>query len=319
MKMRQTSTALIIILLAAAGCALATEPFGNSSIGKDDQGNWEYPTMFPGSSIFIVHGTNWVRLSLDEIFSGDEYKENVSMTTAGPLWGELAFCHILRHKDTDYLSMWCPSGKRVLLNLTDPKVADPKPILERIEIEEKKRVVSFLAESAAIASEHDRGLRWEKAYASMLLAVDYRLTNTVKDLRIFEEHSWSGPICFHQGDYEKSFGLKDEIASYKQYPGRRYAQLALRRLGYKPTGYRVNVFDEAKINEAIPPDDRKKASSQIKLGSTAREVYDLVGAPDYMMSTWPDGAPEMHKLLKEKWYFAWRYDFDWRIGTGCLL
>ena len=298
MKSIQTSTALIIVLLAAAACSLATEPFGNSSIGKDQQGNWEYPSMFTGSYLFIEHGTNWIRLSLDEIFPGDEYEDNVSMTTAGPLWGELAFCYILRHKDTDYLSMWCPSGKRVLLNLTDPKVADPKPLLERIENEEKKRVETFLAESAAIASEHNRGLRWEKAYASMLLAVNYGLTNTVKYLRIFEEHSWSGPICFHQGDYEKSFGLKDEIASYKEYPGRRYAQMALRRLGYKPAGYRVNVFDEAKINEAIPPDERKKASSQIKLGSTARSVYDLIGPPDYDISTRPYGTPKVFEKLK---------------------
>jgi len=301
---------IIVILLAAATCAVATEPFGNSSIGKDEQGNWEYPSMFTGAYLFIEHGTNWVRLSLDDIFPGDEYEENVSMTTAGPLWGELAFCYILRHKDTDYLSMWCPSGKRVLLNLIDPKVADPNPLLELIKREEKKRVESFLAESATIASEHDRGLRWEKAYASMLLAVDYGLTNTVKSLRILEEHSWQGPMCFHQGDYEKSFGLKEEIAIYKEYGGRRYAQLALRRLGYKPEGYRVKVFDEAKINEGIPPDDRKKASSQIKLGTTAREVYDLVGPPDYMMSTRPNGAPMVHKQLKEKWYFAWRYDFD---------
>jgi hypothetical protein len=301
---------IIAVLLATTVCTLATEPFGNSSIGKDEQGNWEYPSMFTGADLFIAHGTNWVRLSLDDIFPGDEYKENVSMTTAGPLWGELAFCYILRHKDADYLSMWCPSGKRVLLNLTDPKVSDPTPVLELIKKEEKKRVESFLAESAAIASEHDRGLSWEKAYASMLLAVDYGLTNTVKNIRIFEEHSWQGPLCYHQGDYEKSFGLKEDIATYNEYDGRRYAHLALRRLGYKPAGFSVKVFDKAKINEMIPPDDRKKASSKIKLGSTAREVYNLVGPPDYMMSTWPDGAPILHKQLEEKWYFAWRYDFD---------
>ena len=310
MKMQQTTTALIIILFAAAACAHATEPFGNSSIGKDEHGNWEYPSMFTGYYLFIEHGTNWIRLSLDEIFPGDEYEDNVSMTTAGPLWGELAFCYILKHNDTDYLSMWCPSGKRVLLNLTDPKVADTKPLLKLLEEEEKKHVESFLAESAAIASEHSRGLRWEKAYAGMLLAVDYGLTNTVKSLRIFEQHSWQGPMCFHQGDYEKSFGLKEEIASYNRYDGRRYAQLALRRLGHKPEGYRANVFEKAKINELISPDDRKKALSQIILGSTARAVYDLIGPPDYDISTRPDGAPDVYETLKEKWYFAWRYDSD---------
>jgi hypothetical protein len=310
MKMKQTITSMIIALLATVTCALATEPFGNSSIGKDKQGNWEYPSMFTGSYLYIEHGTNWARLSLDEIFPGNEYEENVDMTTAGPLWGELAFCYILKHKDTDYLSMWCASGKRVLLNLTNPKVADPKPLLKLIEEEEKQRVESFLAESAAIASEHNRGLRWEKAYAGMLLAIDYGLTNTVKSLRVFEEHSWQGPLCFHQGDYEKTFGLKDEIATYNEYDGRRYAQLALRRLGYKPAGYRVKVFDKTKINEVIPPDDRKNAASKITLGSTAREVYDLVGPPDYMLSTRPNGAPTVYKQLREKWYFAWRYDFD---------
>jgi len=308
--MNQPITSIIIALLVAATCAFATEPFGNSSIWKDKQGKWEYPIMFTGSYLFIEHGTNWARLSLDEIFPGAEYEENVIMSTAGPLWCELAFCYILKHKDTDYLSMWCPSGKRVLLNLTDPKIADPKPLLKVIEKEEKQRVESFLAESAAIASEHNRGLRWDKAYAGMLLAIDYGLTNTVKSLRIFEEHSWQGPSCFHQGNYVKTFGLEKKLVSYKRYDGRRYAQLALRRLGYKPAGYRGNVFDKAKINEVIPTNDRKTASSKIKLGSTAREVYNVVGSPDYITSAVEDDDTKPYVHLKKKWNWAWRYDFD---------
>ena len=177
--MQQKKTTLTIILFAVATYVLATDQFWNSYIRKDKQGNWEYPSMFTGHYLFIAHDTDWIRLSLDEIFPGDAYEKNVNMTTAGPMWGDLAFCYLLRHNEADYLSMWCPSGKRVLLNLTDPKVADTGLLLEHIKSEEKKHVVSCLAESAAIASEHNRGLHWERAYAGMLLAADYGLTNIV--------------------------------------------------------------------------------------------------------------------------------------------
>ena len=300
----------VLVLSFVLPCAFATEPFSNSCISKDEHGNWAYPHMFTGDFLFIEEGTNQTRLSLKEIFPDESYAENVHLTTAGPLWGEPAFYYVFTHEGTDYFHMWCPSGKRVLLNLTDPKVDDPGPLLTVIIQEDRARVTAFLEESAKIATDRDKGLRWEKVYAGMLLAAEYGLTNAVPSLRVLEEHSWQGPACSHQGSYKKTFGLNEDVSFYQKYDGRRYAQLALRRLGYKPAGYRANVFDDVKINNAISPDDRKKAASKIVLGITARDVYDLMGPPDYMISTYTNDAAVIDEQLEDEWYSAWRYDFD---------
>jgi hypothetical protein len=303
------------VLIALSVCLILpwaaepTTPAGNTVLAKKD-GKWRCPHMYTCDLIILdeAKGTRYM-VKLKDLFPGKEYERHVSLTTAGPIWGQSSFYYVLTRNNTDYFCMHCWTGRRVLVNLQTGKIEDPKPFEKVLDNEEKERIAEVLHESAKLVTKPNKGLEWERLYGAMLLVAKRGMIQTQADLDIIEEHSWQGPIgLFPEWGY--GMGLKCS-QEYTVLEGRRFAQLALRRLGLKPKGYSQYVFEDEKRKIAIPPDTRKKRTNEIKIGIESQRVYDTLGAPDYIMNAVEvDDTKKPYERLKNKWIDAWRYDFD---------
>ena len=291
---------------------LATEPSGHTWLVKED-GKWKYPHEYTCDLIIVDNdkGTRH-RLRLTDLFPGEQYRRHVDQTTAGPLWGRRSFYYVLRHNDTDYFCMHCWTGKRLLVNLTRGKVEDPQALVKVLDSEERRKTIELLRESSKLVTRPDKGLEWERVYGAMLLVAQRGMVQAQGALEVMEKHSWQGPSGLHAPKWGYGKGLGQSIRGqwYAILEGRRFAQLALRRLGLKPKGYSQYVFEKERKKTAIPPDTRKKRSNRIKIGMTSQKVYDVLGAPDYTMTAVEDDDTKHYADLKWKWIAAWRYDFD---------
>jgi len=291
---------------------LATEPFGHTWLVKED-GKWKCPLMYT-NDLIIVDNDKGTRhnLRLTDLFPAELYRTHVSQTTAGPRWGKRAFYYVLTHNATDYFCMHCWTGKRVLVNLKTGKLEVPQALVKVLDSEERRRTIELLRESSKLVTRPDKGLEWERIYGAMLLVAQRGMVQAQGALEVMEKHSWQGPSGSHAKNwgYGKGLGQSIRAQRYEILEGRRFAQLALRRLGLKPKGYSQYVFEKERAKTAIPPDTRKRRSNRIKIGMTSQNVYDVVGAPDYIMSAVEDDDTKHYADLKRKWMAAWRYDVD---------
>jgi hypothetical protein len=308
-RMRFVASLLVLFVLSWPDLAEATEPFGNTWLVKT-KGNWSVPCTFTRDLVIADKdkGTQHT-VMLRDLFPDQEFGTEVQLTTAGPKWGHSSFHYILAKGGTEYFCMHCWTGRRVLVNLTAGKVVDPKPLEALFAREEKQRSVAFVAECVKLLNPPGRDLDWQQFYGAILLVIRYQLREAERDLRVIEKYGGGGAYGFFP-DRGWGKGLGDDLRGlgHGVSDGRQFARLALRRLGMKPDGYSPHSFEDSKEMVAIPPDTRKTDAAGIKLDGTSRQVYDLLGAPDYIISAVEDGdGPASSRL---RWQNAWRYDFD---------
>ncbi len=112
------------------------------------------------------------------------------------------------------------------------------------------------------------------------------------------------------GEYGPDAHLRDGDVSpqnYSTHQTRRIVQLALRRLGEKPTELPVTSFRKYRSSEKYKPRTwdapRLARVSSIKASMKPEEVLDTIGPPDYVESG--------QNIRREgPWPVAWRYDMD---------
>lgn len=308
--MRLVSLLLLISCLLFPSISRATTPFGNVWIVKEG-GIWLCPRMYTCSLIIYDKDKGAEReIDLNDLFPKEDYHKNVSMTTAGPLWGERAFSYILSHNDMDYFCMHCWTGKRILVNLTTGRAEDAESLVDLLDREEKQRTLEFLSEQAKLIakSECDK-IEEEKLYGAMLIIAINRMTQAKKYLEIIEERSLQNAFGYHSSNgYAKGLGDDLKRQGYEILEGRRFAQLTLRRLGFQTKGYSQYVFEKDKRETVLLPDIRKNNALALKTNTTSKQVYRLLGAPDYIMNV--TAVHKTNSSMKKGLIDAWRYDFD---------
>ncbi|NLE36806.1 MAG: hypothetical protein GX621_02140 [Pirellulaceae bacterium] len=309
-----------VFVLVAVGFAhmvrpvFATKPFPCSRLVKND-GVWVAPRgEFYGGELLLRDNDRKTgrRLKIRDLFPDKEYRLYVHDTTAGPMWGCYAVPMVVNLAGHDYLCVSFWSGKRLLVNLDTGECEAPARFDRELNEAEKHRIREILSTAATNLPNGKVGTYGSTLEGAMLLAARHQMKDAKADLDAINRHdTWSGPICpYQRWGFSVGFGraLRDRDDWYKRLELRQIAQLALRRLGYCPEGYPVFLFEKEKKSVAIDLDERREKSSEVKVGWTSQQVYDLLGPPDFMeYATAPgDSDPEVRRPTL--WDDAWRYD-----------
>lgn len=295
--------------LFVAATASGTTPFGNTFIVKTN-GVWHCPRFYT-CNLIIADEDNGLRteVPLKGLFPGAEYDAHVHDTTAGPRWGIASLPFITRQGERDYFYMHCWTGKQLLLALDTAKLARPATLAAQLAEEERKHVLVTLTNAVACLQAGE-GVRDEELDGAILIAAA-RGEKSVKPLLEAIEALGGrfGPLGFIPNySYGASWSGRFPEQTYRIAQHRRFAQIALRRLGLAPKGYPAVVFDEAKENVVFSPEERAASIPRLRVGQSSREVLKLLGPPDYLETAVENRADKPPVAWHRRWVDAWRYD-----------
>jgi hypothetical protein len=299
MTMTRRFTRFLCVAAAVAAVmspcfSFATRPFGNTGIRKE-KGQWVCPSHFTRDLVVFLSADDRRVIALKTLFPGKDYDLNVSMTTAGPLWGQASLYYIVMLGQTDFFTMHTSAGKRLLVNLTTAAVEKVGDRAEDLMKADQKEIRATLAEVCRRLTPPGEGYDEEKLHGAMLLAAKYKMIDVGPQLEIIEKSGWHG-----------GFTLEYEDCS-----DRRFAQLAMRRLALAPKGYPTIVFTGDPKGRVISSQERRRTVGNLKPGLSEGEVRQLIGPPDYFASAFWEEKNVGSAYWNRKWpNDAWRYDFD---------
>ncbi len=311
---------IVLLWLLAVNTSLATRPFGNTLVVRTNK-VWHCPQFYTRDLIILDadRGTRH-EVPLERLFPGPDYEANVSQTTAGPLWGDTALSFVASLEGRDFFYMHCWTGKRLLLALDTGKLEDPGRLGARLADEEWRQALATLTNTVA-AMRAGQGVGGDQLHAAILIAT----ARGKKEVRLWLEaiealDTGSGAIGFIP-DYSYGRGLGEEFHGrfYHIAEHRRFAQLALRRLGFNPQGYPAIIFEPAKAKVPLPPATRAAKLARLRQGQYSREVCQLLGPPDYLQTAAEEEAGVAPAAWKRKWVDAWRYDFASKPDSSILV
>lgn len=283
MKIMRLFVIGMLIAVSNPIAASATRPFPNTFIQQQD-GKWVYPRMFT-CNLVVVDRNHRHELALKDLFPGKDYDINVAWTTAGPLWGDTSLYYITELDGESYFTMHTCYGKRLLVKLDTGTIENPDLYADALREADKKEIRVTLADVGHILTTSSRGFDEEKLHGAMLLAAKYKMADVRPNLEIIEERGWHGPSSgCNLKNMSFGKGLSPELQTkyYKINEDRRFAQLALRRLGFSPKGYPQIIFEEHKKKDTIAPTERLRRTRELKAGLSSQQVYNLLGPPDYL-------------------------------------
>ena len=305
-------TSVMLTFMLGVALSHGTEQSGNSFIVKTN-GTWRADWSYTCDLVILDEdNNNRTVLILSDLYPDQLYKAHVDETTAGPDWGLDSLSFLVNLNSRPHFAMHSWTGHRLLVDLNSACIAEPSKFRKELDTEEERQLTSVITNAAYILSETRKGVPTDKLHGAIVLAARRKLLEVRKYLETIEKHdTWSGPIGWH-GNYSYGKGLDEKVRkeTYKILENRRFAQLALRRLGLTPLGYSQYVLEKGKESKVIDPTRRRCDALRIKPNSSSQDVYESLGAPDYIMTAVEDDDTKGYAYLKKKWINAWRYDFS---------
>jgi hypothetical protein len=305
-------TVIIFLLISGTAPLFSTEPLGNSFIFKTN-GVWHADCSY-SEDLVILDEDSGKRtiLSLTDLYPGKLFDEHVDTTTAGYEWGLNSLPFIVNLDNRPFFAMHSWTGYRLLVDLEQASIADADKFKKELDSEEIRQITSVITNVAYSMSNTQKCVPAEQLHGAILLAVKRDMHNMRKYLEIIEKHNTFGRISGSHGNYSYTKGLNEEIRKqwYNIHEHRRFAQLALRRMGFAPLGYPQYVFGHNKKCAIINPEQRRLNALKVKSGTISQKVYERLGAPDYIMSAVENDDTKGYAYLKKKWINGWRYDFS---------
>jgi len=204
--------------------------------------------------------TTWIDL-LDEAMTGEERQKHVARTTAGPMWAGLShwyFAEIGNGKAYVVRPWW---GRRMFFNLETGELFEPDDELRGIAVElETKHAFATLQKFKQTDHKLDS---WDFRLATHLAGC-LKLKAAQPLLEEVEKSEYVGSSVFGRFEYE--------VLSLRQ-----VSQLALRRIGAAPAQSPPIHIDNLEGSAG-----KRSNWADVKPGMSPDEVYQLIGAPDFM-------------------------------------
>ncbi len=292
----------------------STEPFPPTVIREKSNGEWQLDGQYLGGArIYVVDAKDETRLFLEihKALPGTDYQKYVDQTTAGPQWEEYAIHYFLTIKQSPHFCVKTWWGTRILLNLETARQVSDRELDDVLSAEEKRLVLDRLR--AWIELVKAKNFRSGESRAAIHHAGQMKLREAIPLLQQLEESTYVTESPFMpKFDIE---GRDFVPCRFAVYGVRRFAQLALRRMGVKPAGYPAtscrtwleNRETETDATLKLDP-PRAERVALIKEGMKPLEVVEKLGSPDYI----------------ERWkgdddVVVWRYDVDASPPFSLLL
>lgn len=230
---------------------------------------------------------------LTDAFTEAEYEQFVHNTTAGPYWAGLSAWYYINVPGGEMFVVRPWWGRRIFVDVNRGKLSRSSKALIAAAVEREKELVMAALISKKEPNDYELS-KYDAAYLSGVL----KLQQAIPLLKTLEESKYIRMSTSGGLSYGEEFNNEVNPHAYSAYGLRQVAQLSLRRLGVVPKHLPCHAFELEKDGKSIPfiptaqERPRHKAVQMVKVGMPAKEVLNLIGAPDYIS------------------YDTWSYDMD---------
>lgn len=254
------------------------------------------------SRIHLLDEQGEILRSLDLSAALDGYSRFAHWTTAGMGWNEQLLAYFTELQGVHYFVVRPWWGARLVISLDELCPVNSQTMAEELRNVECRLVLTALRRLVTETEngdepEFDRSTRILHATVNTLVHFPglLELHQAIPFLQVLEARSLISST-WHS------------VFTYHKHSARQLIQISLRRLGEKPRCYPVLTFVEssrlqaeraallASQNEPIDGPTRHSRLDRIRKSTPLAEVYQLLGAPDYI--EWSKAGN------------CWRYDID---------
>ncbi len=256
--------------------------------------------------------------------------DHVSGSTAGVLWADRLRCRFFYFRGRAYFVCRTGWGRYLVMDLVDARVVDEKSLvaeelfltLRKSDEEWALETLRQICNQREVLESSLSNMRlektplpqpltalWENAFVALHIVRDHRTkaaTMLLEQLQVFSDASFS--------DFHDVSPLRNFASTFK-YQLREHVHLAMLRVGVRPKGYALKIFNEVgdwscdephwlQVPECVA--DRGKLLSSLRPGIKPRDVAFRVGAPEYIRDTWHDRETCPH--IDEFHFECWDYD-----------
>jgi hypothetical protein len=299
-----------ICLFGLLSQARATEQMSYSFLVKTN-GVWQlWNDYLNGAALVIENDEKHTKvvLSVNELLPKEEVDRTLS--TAGPAWGTYSLWYFAELDGRKMFRVRTQHGSDILIALENAAAIPPGTFSNQLRELDVSQITSILKHGQAIleSDEHPAIVRLQGA---ILHAAGYGLTNCISYIRPLEATDYEDARGFLHGpdpavDHPP---VPERYWKFTQYTTRRFAALALRRLGGVPQGFpAIGIFPQDATNASDLPGRAVKVSG-LRHGQVPKSVYQLLGPPDYIENAYREEDGKV-TLRVGAWSGAWRYDVD---------
>ncbi|MEM7314638.1 MAG: hypothetical protein AAF497_15940, partial [Planctomycetota bacterium] len=234
--------------------------------------------------------------------------------------GKASLYYIFSSNGNDYFTMYTAAGTRLLIDLSTGVV--DSTLVDAADMQEfdRREISSVLTTITETLVNTGAGFDDQKLYGALLSAARYDMKELIPKIEIVEEKGWHELIGWIP-DYSYGVGMRPEIQSttYRLNEDRRFAELALRRLGQSPRGFGQFEFDGAPNRPPIATSTKAGSIERLQIGQTSGHVFKQIGPPDYIMSAIEDALDKPPAYRDRRWTDSWRYDMGGRFNYTILI
>lgn len=273
--------------------ACATEQMPYTFLMKS-KGQWTLWNGYLNGAAIVVENAD---AKTKEVLGIDLPPEEYDMyeTTAGPEWGEYALWYFTHLDDRTVFRVRTRYETDVLIDVEAAEPLKSEAWEAELRARDRKEIMAILGDAELTMPSPQLTLgKAAKVHAAIVHAMHYEMDSALPLIQKLESVDYIGAGVMPSGSFTEQDPIDKEANfwHYTFYETRRLASLATRRFGATPKGYHAIGFLPKDKTDPISPTDRRNAAAKIRSGLAPKEVYEILGAPDYIP------------------FDSWRYDVD---------